>query len=63
MSESAAISREHIKRLADSAAIAVSRAQSDVLNGYADEDTVTYYEGRRDALKALLEPEEVEADA
>lgn len=43
----------------DKAALAVSRIRSDELNDdYWDDDgTLPYYEGKRDALKALLEPQ------
>ena len=59
----AAISRERVREEYEKAALTVSRIRSEELDDdyYADDDTLAYYEGRRDALRALLEPQEVEA--
>lgn len=56
---SAAIPRERVKDAYDKAALDCARIVSwaDDDDGY-DLDCLPYYEGRRDALKALLEPDD-----
>ena len=52
------IPREVVQEAYDKAALTVSRIRSDELDNpdWGDDDSLAYYEGRRDALKALLEP-------
>lgn len=60
----AAISHERVREEYDKAALTCSRIKSDAINDWRDNDgddldLLPYYEGRRDALHALLNPEEV----
>lgn len=52
------IDRAVVQDAYDQAALAVSRIRSGAMDDeyWNDDDTLAYYEGRRDALKALLEP-------
>ena len=52
----ASIPRHVVQEAYDAAALTVSR-----LNSYAEDmDLLPYYEGRRDALRKLLEPQEAD---
>jgi len=55
------IDRSRVQKRYDAAALAISRIRSDEINGDGDDlDLLPYYEGKRDALRELLEP--VDAD-
>lgn len=53
------IPREVVQEAYDAAALTVARIRSDDLNDdhWDDDGTLPYYEGKRDALRALLEPQ------
>lgn len=55
MKSDAAIDRERVKEAYIGTTLTISRLRSD-----AEYDLIPYYEGRRDALLALLEPQDVE---